>query len=62
MFDFSQWVVSGIVDGFKKGQTPFSKVTELTANYYLKGLISQGQAEKIATECPAPATDEFEEE
>jgi hypothetical protein len=57
MFDFSKWLVSGIIDGFKNGQTPFSKVTELTANYFTKGLISQDQAEQIATECPAPATE-----
>lgn len=62
MFDFSSWLVSGILDGFKKGHTPFSKVTELTANYYAKGLISQEQAEQIATECPAPATEEATEE
>ena len=54
MFDFSRWLVSGIVDGYKKGEMPFSKVTELTASYYSKGLISQEQAEQIALECPAP--------
>ena len=58
MFDFSQWLVSGIIDGYKKGQTPFSKVTELTANYFTKGLISKEQAEEIAINCPI----EFEEE
>lgn len=54
MFDFSKWLMSGIIEGFKSGQTHFSKVTELTANYLYKGLISQEQAENIAKECPAP--------
>lgn len=28
MFVFAEWVVAGIIDGYKKGLTPFSKVTE----------------------------------
>ncbi len=58
MFIFSEWVVSGIIDGYKKGQTPFSKVTELTANYLIKGIITQEQADRIATECPAVLIEE----
>ena len=54
MFDFSKWLVSGIVEGYKKGETPFSKVTAYTENYYSKGLISMEQVEKIARECPSP--------
>ena len=54
MFDFSGWVVSGIIDGYKKGLTPFAKVTELTANYLIKGIITQAQADAIMLECPMP--------
>ena len=54
MFDFSRWLVSGIVDGYKKGEMPFSKVTELTASYFSKGMISKEQVEEIALNCPAP--------
>lgn len=54
MFDFSKWVVSGVIDGYKNGLTPFSKVTELTANYLSKGIITQTQADYIAEQCPAP--------
>lgn len=60
MFDFSKWLVSGIIDGYKKGETPFSKVAELTANYYSKGMISQEQAEEIALNCPAPINETVE--
>lgn len=52
MFVFSQWVVSGIIDGYENGLTPFSKVTELTANYLIKGIITQAQADEIASKCP----------
>lgn len=54
MFNYSNWVIAGIVDGYKKGLTPFSKVTELTTNYLTKGIITQEQAEQVALMCPAP--------
>jgi hypothetical protein len=54
MFNFSEWVVSGIIDGYKTGITPFARVAEMTTNYLLKGIITQEQADKIALECPAP--------
>lgn len=54
MFDFSKWLTAGIIDGYKKGYTPFARVTELTAAYVTKGLITEAQAEEIASVCPAP--------
>lgn len=54
MFNFSEWVVNGIIDGYKSGLTSFAKVTELTANYLIKGIITQEQADSIAMICPAP--------
>ena len=61
MFNFSNWVVEGIIDGYKKGMTPFAKVTELTANYLTKGIISQEQADSIAMACPIPVEEESED-
>lgn len=58
MFNFSKWVVKGIIEGYKTGLTPFAKVTELTANYLTKGIITQEQAESIAMACPIPVEDE----
>lgn len=58
MFDFSKWLTAGIIDGFKSGYFPFGKVTELTAAYVTKGLITEAQAEEIASVCPAPAESE----
>lgn len=60
MYSFSEWVVAGIIDGFNKGLTPFSKVTELTANYLVKGIITQEQADKIAVTCPVSERKENE--
>ena len=45
MFNFSEWVVAGIIDGYEKGYTSFFKVTELTANYLIKGIITDLVAE-----------------
>lgn len=54
MFNYSEWVVKGVIEGYKTGLTPFAKVTELTTNYLTKGIITQEQAEVIAIACPAP--------
>lgn len=62
MFNLSEWLVKGIIDGYKKGYTPFSRVTELTAAYVSKGLITESQAEEIAVACPNPiVTEEVED-
>jgi hypothetical protein len=54
MFNFSEWLKAGIIDGYKNGHTPFVKVTELTVAYLSKGFITEAQATEIAMECPAP--------
>ena len=66
MFNFSNWLKSGIIDGYKKGLTPFSKVTEITATYYSKGFLSEEQVQEIMNECPLEeiaeeTTEEMEE-
>ncbi len=58
MFDFSEWLKEGIIDGYKKGYTPFCRVTELTAAYLYKGQITEQQALEIKESCPAPSTEE----
>ena len=62
MFNFSEWLVAGIIDGYKKGLTSFSKVTELTVAYLSKGFISKEQAEEISVVCPVPVFETVEEE
>lgn len=58
MFNFSEWLKAGIIDGYKKGHTPFVKVTELTAAYLSKGFITEAQAEDIVKNCPVPVIDD----
>ena len=54
MFNLSEWLVAGIVDGYRNGHTPFVKVTEMTAAYLGKGFITETQAQEIAVACPVP--------
>lgn len=64
MFNFSEWLKAGIIDGYKMGHTPFVRVTEMTATYLSKGFINEAQAEEIAISCPIPneITEEITEE
>ena len=55
MFELSDWLVSGIIDGYRTGSFAFARVTKITAAYLSKGLISAAQAQEIAEACPAPA-------
>ena len=54
MFNLSEWLIAGIIDGYRNGHTSFVRVTELTAAYLGKGFISKAQAKEIAIACPAP--------
>ena len=62
MFDFSQWLVAGIIDGYKKGYIHFSKTTELTVAYLSKGFITEAQVQEIVEACPMPTEDYNENE
>lgn len=61
MFNFSEWVTSGIINGYKTGEMSFAKTTELTANYLAKGIITQEQADRVCSECPIPTVAEVNE-
>lgn len=54
MFTFSEWVIKGIIDGYRTGEMSFAKTTELTANYLAKGIITQTQADEVCAQCPPP--------
>lgn len=54
MFSLSNWLVEGIKAGYKDGTFSFARITEITAGYISKGLITEAQAEDIALACPAP--------
>ncbi len=48
MFNLKTWIKEGIIEGFKSGEFSKPKITELTANYLIKGIFTEDDAEKIA--------------
>ena len=51
MFDLKSWLVTGLVDGYKGGYFSLPHVTTMTANYVVSGLLTEADAEIIASEC-----------
>ena len=48
MFNLKTWIKEGIIEGFKSGEFSKPKITELTANYLIKGIFIVDDAEEIA--------------
>lgn len=61
MFDYTGWLIAGIIDGYKTGERSFSRTTKLTDDYLEAGKITQAQAEEIAMACPQPSYEPEEE-
>ena len=62
MFDYTGWLIAGIIDGYKTGEVSFCKTTERTDKYLELGKITQAQAIEIAIACPEPSVEpEIEE-
>ncbi len=62
MFDYTGWLIAGIIDGYKTGERSFSRTTKLTDDYLEAGKITQAQAEEIAMACPQPSYEPEQEE
>ena len=62
MFDYTGWLIAGIIDGYKTGERSFSRTTKLTDDYLEAGKITQVQAEEIAMACPKPSYEPEQEE
>ena len=62
MFDYSGWLIAGIISGYKTGEASFFKTTKLTDDYLEAGKITQAQAEEIAMACPQPSYESEQEE
>jgi hypothetical protein len=54
MFNYSEWLIAGIIDGYKKGEISFCETTRRTNNYLAQGTITQVQANEIGIACPKP--------
>lgn len=57
MFDYSGWLIAGIISGYKTGEVSFCKTTERTDKYLELGKITQAQAIEIAIACPKPSVE-----
>lgn len=53
MFDLKDWLVKGIVNGYKGGYFSLPHVTTMTANYVVSGLLTEADAANISAECDA---------
>jgi hypothetical protein len=62
MFDYTGWLIAGIIDGYKTGERSFSRTTELTDEYLEAGKITQAQANEIGMACPKPSYEPEQEE
>ena len=55
MFDYTGWLIAGIIEGYKTGERSFSRTTKITDDYLEAGKITQAQAIEIAIACPKPS-------
>ena len=62
MFDYTGWLIAGIISGYKTGEVSFCKTTERTDKYLELGKITQAQAIEIAIACPEPSVEPEQEE
>lgn len=62
MFDYSGWLIAGIISGYKTGEASFFKTTKITDDYLEQGKITQAQAIEIAIACPEPSVEPETEE
>ena len=54
MFDLSEWVMENLISGYQNRTFAPEYVAVLTANYVLKGVLSNEQAEQIANATAVP--------
>lgn len=53
-FILSEWLMAGIIDGYKTRALPFCETTDRVAKYLSKNLISTEEAIEIGMACPQP--------
>lgn len=55
MFDYSGWVMGGIISGYKNGEISYCETTDRAERYKANGTLTQAQAEEVAMACPQPS-------
>lgn len=54
MFDLKEWVKSGLIQGYKSGELSKPGIITMTANYIIRGLLTEADAAEIDAACPEP--------
>lgn len=62
MFDYSGWVMGGIISGYKNGEISYCETTDRAERYKANGTLTQAQAEEVAMACPQPSYEPEQEE
>ena len=57
MFDYSGWVMGGVISGFKNGEISYCETTDRAERYKANGTLTQAQVEEIAMACPEPSVE-----
>lgn len=61
-FDYAEWLMAGVIDGYKTGTITFCETTDRTERYRENGVITQAQANEVGIACPEPSIEpEIEE-
>lgn len=54
MFDLKEWVKSGLIQGYESGEFSRPGIITMTANYIIRGLLTEADAAEIDAACPEP--------
>lgn len=54
MFDLKEWVKGGLIQGYASGEFSRPGVITMTANYIIRGLLTEADAAEIDAACPEP--------
>ena len=58
MFNFKEWLKSGIIGGYNSGEFSRPGIITMTANYIAKGMLTEADAAEIDAACPVPVVPE----
>ena len=53
-FNYAEWLMAGVIDGYKTGAITFCETTDRAERYKTNGSITQAQANEIGMACPKP--------
>lgn len=54
MFDLKEWVKNGLIQGYESGEFSRPGIITMTANYIIRGLLTEADAAEIDAACQEP--------